>query len=92
MFVNGKGRKIRVRLNLIPGEFVMYGSTTNPSELNRSVQYECEDCEITFCLLDSQLVCPGCASRDLNHFVIVYKEDDESLDEMMTDSDLSAGD
>lgn len=58
----------------------------------KSVQYECEDCGIIFCLLDSMAICPSCGSRDLSHMVIVYKEDDPELAEMYTSVDWQAGD
>lgn len=62
------------------------------AQVNKTVQYECEDCEIIFCLLDHLVVCPSCGSKDLRRLVIVYKENDSELDQMYSESDWSAGD
>ncbi len=59
---------------------------------NESIQYECEVCDICFCLIDHGIQCPSCGSTDLNKMVIVYKEYDSEMAELVNEADLSAGD
>ena len=62
------------------------------SKTSGQIYYECEDCDIAFCLLDEVLVCPNCGSKDLTHMVIIYKENDPILENMLSDKELHAGD
>jgi Zn finger protein HypA/HybF involved in hydrogenase expression len=57
-----------------------------------SIQYYCERCDSDFCLLDSDVCCPTCKSRDLNSLVIIYQEHDSDLDCMYSPVDWRAGD
>ena len=55
-------------------------------------QFECQGCGRLFCLLDGNLICPGCASTNLGELVVVYKDDDPELAEYVTEEDINAGD
>ena len=54
--------------------------------------YYCEVCETQFCLIDKNIVCPTCNSKDLQEIVIIYKDDDPSMSEYFSINDLRAGD
>jgi len=41
--------------------------TDHSKQINKSAQYECEVCEISFGLLDHMVVCPCGGSKDLRN-------------------------
>jgi rRNA maturation endonuclease Nob1 len=62
------------------------------AKAERKIEYQCQQCFTSFCLISSEINCPTCGSHNLGEMVIIYADDDPGYFDMLTAADLKAGD